>query len=123
IHMPRGSSVEAQGAAEPSAHDLDQFWVGTVLPYLERMGCDGRVGRHSLPLARQLGYEALRIDYVVVDTERVERALFAAIFRAWKDGYAQPLAESSGRPAVEVAACFDQMIQAIEDPQQYVVWQ
>lgn len=31
------------------ARDPDRFWVDTVLPYLESIGCDGRIGRHTPP--------------------------------------------------------------------------
>jgi ubiquinone/menaquinone biosynthesis C-methylase UbiE len=110
LRMPRG------------ARDPDRFWVGTVLPYLESIGCDGRIGRHSPPLLERRGYTYLSVDYVIVDTLRVPRTTFAGILRAWRDGYVEPLAEASGRAPDDVRADFDAMIAAIETPLQYVVW-
>jgi ubiquinone/menaquinone biosynthesis C-methylase UbiE len=111
MRMPRG------------ARDPDRFWVDTVLPYLESIGCDGRIGRHTPALVTARGYLDLAIDYVIVDTLRVARATFAGILRAWRDGYVEPLAQASGRADDDVRADFDAMIAAIETPPQYAVWQ
>jgi ubiquinone/menaquinone biosynthesis C-methylase UbiE len=107
----------------PSAlGDPDGFWQRTVLPFMASLRCDGRIGRHSAPMVRALGYRDLRVDYVVVDTERVPRATFAGILRAWGDGFAPALAEAGGRPLAEVAGVFAAMADAIEAPGTYAVW-
>jgi ubiquinone/menaquinone biosynthesis C-methylase UbiE len=106
-----------------SAGDPDAFWQDAVLAFLTRIGCDGRVGRHSPPLLQGLGYRDVRMDYVVVDTERVPRATFAGILRAWDDGFSAALAEASGRPLAQVHAQFEAMAAAIETPPNYAVWQ
>ena len=110
MRMPRG------------ARDPDRFWVGTVLPYLESVGCDGRIGRHSPPLLIERGYAELAVDYVIVDTVRVPREIFAEILVAWRDGFAEVLASSSGRELGDVRADFDSMIEAIRTPPGYAVW-
>ena len=101
LRMPRG------------ARDPDHFWVGTVLPYLESIGCDGRIGRHSATLVAQRGYRDLAVDYVIVDTERVPRDVFAGLLIAWRDGFAPTLAAASGRALDAVAADFDAMIEDV----------
>ena len=85
LRMPRG------------LRDPDKFWVGTVLPFLESIGCDGRIGRHTPPLLHERGYTGIAVDYIIVDTLRVPRETFAGILHAWRDGYAEPLAQASGR--------------------------
>ena len=110
LRMPRG------------ARDPDRFWVGTVLPYLESIRCDGRIGRHTPPLLEERGYTDIAADYVVVDTLRVPRAVFGGILRAWRDGYVDPLAQASGRDPDDVREDFDAMIASIETPPQYAVW-
>ena len=110
MRMPRG------------ARDPDRFWVGTVLPYLESVRCDGRIGRHSPPLLIERGYTELAVDYVIVDTMRVPRETFAEILVAWRDGFAEALASSSGRELGDVRADFDSMIEAIRTPPGYAVW-
>jgi ubiquinone/menaquinone biosynthesis C-methylase UbiE len=110
LRMPRG------------ARDPDRFWVGTVLPFLESQGCDGRVGRHSPALCAERGYVDIAVDYIVVDTLRVPREVFAGIITAWRDGYVEPLAQASGRDAADVCADFDAMITDISTPPHYAVW-
>lgn len=101
----------------------DDFWQRTVLEYMASVGCDGRIGRHTPPLVRALGYLDLRVDFVVVDTERVPRATFAAILRAWGDGFSAALAEASGQPEASVRARFEAMAVAVEAPGSYAAWQ
>jgi ubiquinone/menaquinone biosynthesis C-methylase UbiE len=110
-------------APEPQAFDPDRFWTQDALGFLQGIGCDGRVGRHTPALLAQAGYVDIAMDYVTVDTLRVPRATFAGILKAWRDGYVEPLATATGRDAAAVRADFERMIAAIETPPQYVVWQ
>lgn len=116
LHMP----VVAPGGPEP--FDPDRFWNENAIAFLRGIGCDGRIGRHSPPLLETAGYREIAMDYITVDTLRVPRATFASILKAWRDGYAEPLAAASGRPVADVTADFDAMIVAIETPPQYAVW-
>jgi ubiquinone/menaquinone biosynthesis C-methylase UbiE len=111
LHMP------ATGLFDP-----DRFWNENAIPFLQGIGCDGRIGRHSPPLLEQAGYVDVSMDYVIVDTLRVPRETFAGIISAWRDGYAQPLADATGRSAQAVTADFDSMIDAIRTPPAYAVW-
>lgn len=110
LHMPCGQL------------DPDRLWQAGVMPCARATGTDARVGRHSWTLLRELGLEELRVDYVVVDTERVPRATFAAIFESWRDGYTGLLGEKSMLTAYEARALFDQIIDSIRDERQYAVW-
>jgi SAM-dependent methyltransferase len=111
LHMPVSTSF-----------DPDRFWNANAIPFLQGIGCDGRIGRHSPPLLAASGYLDIAMDYVIVDTLRVSRETFGGIIRAWRDGYAQPLADASGRSLEAVTADFDTMIAAIRTPPAYVVW-
>jgi SAM-dependent methyltransferase len=104
------------------ARDPDTFWIGTVLRYLDSIRCDGRIGRHSFGLLQRAGFSDIAVDYVIVDTVRVPRATFAGILVAWRDGYTGVLAAASGRTEDDVRGEFDEIIRAIEDPEQYAVW-
>lgn len=110
LHMPTG------------ALDPDRLWQDGVLPYNRATGTDSRVGRHTWSYLRQLGLTELRVDYVTVDTLRVPRATFAAIFEAWRDGYAAVLGQRSRLTAWEAPALFEQVIASIRDPDSYAVW-
>lgn len=109
-------------ATDP-AFDPDRFWNANAIAFLQGIGCDGRVGRHTPALLGEGGFEDIAMDYVVVDTLRVPRATFAGIITAWRDGYVEPLAAASGREPAAVRADFDRMIAAIATPPSYVVWQ
>jgi len=112
LHMPR------RGERKP-----ERLWIDTALPFLDGTGCDGAVGRHSPALLQEAGYGDITMDYVVVDTLRVPRPIFAGILIAWRDGYVAPLSAASGRSEAEVRADFDAIIQAILTPPHYAVWQ
>jgi SAM-dependent methyltransferase len=115
LHMP---VIERDGRQ----FDPDRFWNENAVAYLHGIGCDGRVGRHSPTLLAQAGYGRIALDFITVDTLRVDRGTFAGIMRAWRDGYSQVLAEASGRNVLEVTADFDTIIMAIETPPYYAVW-
>jgi SAM-dependent methyltransferase len=80
------------------------------------------VGRDTFEILERLGLADIAVDYVVVDTIRVPREIFAEIFVAWRDGYTEPIAEYSRWTSGEVRAYFEQMIADIRDPHRYAVW-
>lgn len=121
LRMPRHLAASAP-RGNAGDFDPDRFWVDHALPYLESVGCDGRIGRHSPPLLEQRGYTGLAVDYVVVDTLRVPRETFANILIAWRDGFAPVLAETTRRPLADVRADFDTMIADVATPPNYAVW-
>ena len=120
----RGTSAPAGRTRAPAYRDFDpdRFWVDHALPFLESIGCDGRIGRHSPPLLETRGYGDLTVDYLIVDTVRVPRETFANILVAWRDGFAPVLAETTGRPLADVRADFDTMISDVATPPNYAVW-
>ena len=93
-----------------------------MIPFTHATGTDARVGRRTWSLMNALGFEDLHVDYIVVDTIRVPRATFAAIIAAWRDGYTEALARHTALGVDEIRALFDAVVDAIGDPQQYVVW-
>jgi ubiquinone/menaquinone biosynthesis C-methylase UbiE len=102
--------------------DPDRFWRDHAVAFLESTGCDGRIGRHSPTLLQRAGYERIAADYLIVDTLRVPRPTFAGIIAAWCDGYAEVLAQASGRSVEAVTADMNRLVQAIETPPYYAVW-
>jgi hypothetical protein len=115
LHMP---VIERDG----SRFDPDRFWNANAVAYLRSIGCDGRIGRHSPALLERAGYQWIALDYIIVDTLRVDRPTFAGIMRAWRDGYSEVLAEASGRSVEEVTADFNTIVDSIETPPHYAVW-
>jgi len=107
---------------EPRTLDADDFWSICPKRFGEAMGTDLHVGRRTYRLLRQLGLRNVTVDYLVVDTLRVPRATFAAIWEAWRDGYAEAIAEHTPMTREQFLAHFDDMLATIRDPEGYGVW-
>jgi hypothetical protein len=54
---------------------------------------------------------------------RVPRQTLADLMVAWRDGYSVPLARHGDMDYADVVAHFDAVIDAIHDPNEYVLWQ
>ncbi len=107
---------------EQGGLDLREFWHVTPAAFGAAMGTDLYAGRHSFGHLTRLGLEQITIDYVIVDTVRVPREVFAAMFEAWRDGYVEPIGQHTPCSSEAARACFDQMIAHVRDPQRYAVW-
>ena len=103
--------------------DPDRLWQLDVVAHTRLTGTDARIGRRTLPMLRALGLDHVSIQYLVLDTERVPREVLAGIIEAWRDGYAEVLAQSSGSSPTEVRALFDAALGTLRDPEGYAVWQ
>jgi SAM-dependent methyltransferase len=106
----------------PRGLDADELWDVAPRQFGRATGTDMHVGRRTHSLLRQLGMLEIVVDYVIVDTLRVPRATFAAIWQAWCDGFAEPIGERSSIPAARIRAHFADMIETIRDPDGYGVW-
>src|SRR5688500_10611259 len=102
--------------------DPDVFWRKGPVEFALRTGTDARIGRRTWTLMRAAGLIDVRVDYVVVDTLRVPRRVFADIITAWRDGYVDVMATSEF-PAPAVRQHFDEIIESILNPEHYAVWQ
>ena len=100
----------------------DEMWQVAPVKFGEKTNTDLFIGRHAYRHLVELGFQEITMDYVVVDTMRVPREIFAAILEAWRDGYVQPVSEVTGWPPERVRGYFDQMITNIRDPEGYAVW-
>ena len=88
----------------------------------KQTGTDLYVGRRAFTWLRELGLADVRVDYAIVDTQRVPRETLAEIFVAWRDGYSHIIAEHTELSAAEVAAGFEAIVACCRDPNGYVVW-
>ena len=104
------------------APGIREFWQEAPGTLGAKTGTDLFVGRHAWSHFTALGFEDVTVDYVVVDTVRVPRETFAAIFTAWRDGYVDAMAELTGSTREEVLDLFDRTIASIRDPRRYAVW-
>jgi len=130
IRVTRGGGVvhlvaEDYGMMHFHSHraDLDRFWLDGPVTFARRTGTDLRSGRRMYTIMRKAGLTDVRVNYVVIDTLRVDREIFADIWVAWRDGYARAIARETTLVLDDVLAAFNDMINAIRDPDGYAVWQ
>jgi ubiquinone/menaquinone biosynthesis C-methylase UbiE len=107
----------------PTPGGSDDFWQRFPPVYGRAVGCDLHVGRKAFTMLSEVGLSDIAVDYVVVDTLRVPRETFARIWEAWRDGYADALAEHAGVPREEVVRRWNEMIACVRDPLGYALWQ
>src|SRR6187549_1805320 len=101
--------------------DPDILWRKGPVEFSERTGTDSRIGRRAWTMLRAAGLVQVRVDYVVVDTLREPRRVFADIITAWRDGYVDALVTPDW-PAGTVRQHFDEVIGSILNPEHYGVW-
>jgi SAM-dependent methyltransferase len=108
--------------AGPARLDVATFWRSAPRAYERAAGIDLHIGTHVRAHLRALPVDDIQHDYVMVDTQRVPRETFAAIFEAWRDGYADTLAGFLGWPVEKARDHFDATIECIRDPDRYALW-
>ena len=105
-----------------AALDPRDFWNAAPAAFGAATGTDLFIGRNAFGILAAAGLEKITVDYIVVDTVRVPRETFAAIIEAWRDGYAESIAQFTPITRESAIAYFDQMIANIRDPRGYAVW-
>jgi ubiquinone/menaquinone biosynthesis C-methylase UbiE len=104
------------------ALDPRELWHVAPPSFEAATGTDLYIGRNAFGILAALGLEQITIDYIVVDTLRVARGTMAAIFEAWRDGYAESIGEFTPISRESALAYFNQMIANVRDPRGYAVW-
>ncbi len=107
----------------PTALDSDGFWQRIPPLYAKAVGCDLHVGRKMFTYLAELGMRDIRADYLVLDSLRVPREVFARIWEAWRDGYTDSIVEYTGVSRDEVERRWQEMIACARDPKGYALWQ
>jgi SAM-dependent methyltransferase len=107
---------------EPGMLDPDEFWLEGPRRFGSATGTNMRIGRATYGILQRLGLSNIKIDYVIIDPLRVPRELFAAIWKAWRDGYADAVSAHTSISREAFLAHFEDMIATIERPDGYGVW-
>jgi SAM-dependent methyltransferase len=102
--------------------DPEAFWGVIPARFAAADGIDMFIGRNVYGHLRRLGLTEITVDFVVVDTLRVPRETFAAIWEAWRDGYSATAARMLGVEEPEARAMFDDQIATIRHPERYAAW-
>ncbi len=104
------------------ALDPREFWHVAPPSFEAATGTDLFIGRNAFGILAAMGLEEITVDYVIVDPLRVARETMAAIFEAWRDGYAEAIGELTPVSAEAALSYFEQMIANVRDPRGYAVW-
>jgi ubiquinone/menaquinone biosynthesis C-methylase UbiE len=107
----------------PTRLDVDRFWIDGPPAYGAALGTDLHIGRTAYGRLKALPVEEIAQHYVVVDTLRVPRETFAAIWEAWRDGYVDAIGTHTRFTSEEARALFEYMLACIRNPEGYAVWQ
>jgi SAM-dependent methyltransferase len=102
--------------------DPRELWHVAPPSFEAATGTDLYIGRNAFGILAALNLEQVSVDYVIVDTLRVARETMAAIFEAWRDGFAEPIGELTPISRESAVAYFNQMIANVRDPRGYAVW-
>jgi hypothetical protein len=100
--------------------DVSSFWHLGPRGFGAATGTDLHIGRNAYGHLRKLAVDDIRVQYAIVDTDRVPRDTFAAIFTAWRDGYADDIAAHLGWSPANVRAQFDATIECVRSG--FAVW-
>ena len=106
--------------AAPARLDVGSFWHVAPRVFGKATGTDLHIGRNAYGHLRGLSVADIRTHYAIVDTDRVPRDTFAAIFEAWRDGYAGDIAGYLGWSVADVREQFDATIECVRTG--YAVW-
>ena len=102
--------------------DPRDFWHTVAPSFAAGTGTDLFIGRNTFGILAAMNLEEIKVDFVVVDTIRVPRETFATIITAWRDGYADSIAQLTPFTRESAVQYFNQMIENIRDPRGYAVW-
>lgn len=112
--------IHAAPARPTRGVDVGSFWHVAPRVLAGATGVDTHIGRNIHRHLRGLPLDDIRIDYAIVDTQRVPRETFAAIFEAWRDGYTDDISTYMGLPPADVRDHFDATIECVRTG--YAVW-
>ncbi len=106
----------------PTQLDTDDFWRRGPWTFGDAIHNDLRIGRKMHAVLRELGFEDVTVDYLTVDTIRVDRAHLIQIWEAWRDGYTETVAEHSPMSVAEIRAHWTDMLDCLRNPEGYALW-
>ena len=106
----------------PGSDELDQFFHVEGVRAGRKAGGNIMQGRTMPSLLASWGCADVALDYLCIDTLRVDRGLLAEIFIHWRDGFVEWISSNAGVNSGEVRARFDDMIACARGPESYAAW-
>lgn len=106
----------------PTRRDTDEFFREYGGKAAATSGSNLRHGRTMPSELAALGCADLEVNYLCIDTLRVDRNLLAEIFVHWRDGFERWISSNSGYQLEDVRDRFNDMIECTMREDGYSVW-
>ncbi len=106
----------------PTRFDTDEFFGVYGGKAAAKAGSDLRHGRKMPAVLASLHCSDIEVNYLCIDTLRVNRNLMAEIFVHWRDGFEEWISTNSGKPLEDVRNRFNDMIECTKSENGYAVW-
>ena len=100
------------------SRDLFTWAAPSILP----TGTDLYHGRRAYRDLLRAGFQDVRVSPLFADVSNTPREPLSRMFRFWRDGYVDWIAEQTGASPRHVRARFDGIIRAVEDESRYACW-
>ena len=106
----------------PSRHDLDEFFHVYGVRAGRKAGSNILQGRTMPPLLASLGCAGIGLEYLCIDTLRVDREVLAEIFVHWRDGFEEWMSTNAVLSREEVRDRFNDKAECARGPASYAGW-
>ncbi len=106
----------------PTKYDADEFWREYAWRAAEKAGSNLRQGRTMPAVLASLQCDEIKVDYLTIDTLRVDRSLLAEVFTYWRDGFDQWINKYAGHSLEDVRKRFNDLIECCLKEDGYAVW-
>lgn len=106
----------------PTKYDMDEFFGVYGGRASAKAGSDLRHGRKMPAILASLKLEDIEMNYLCIDTLRVDRELLAEMFVHWRDGFEEWISTNSGAPLEDIRARFNDMIECARSKEGYAAW-
>lgn len=106
----------------PTEYDADEFWHKYVMKAGNASGSNLRQGRTMPAVLASLHCSEIEVNYLCIDTLRVERNLLADIFMHWRDGFERWISTYAECPLDEVHKRFNDIIDSTRKSTSYAAW-
>jgi SAM-dependent methyltransferase len=106
----------------PTKYDMDEFFGVYGGRASAKAGSDLRQGRKMPAILASLKLEDIQVNYLCIDTLRVDRNILADIFVHWRDGFEEWISMHSGTPLEDVRSRFNDMIECTKAREGYAAW-
>ncbi len=106
----------------PTKYDADEFWHEYACRAAEKAGSNLRQGRTMPAVLASLHCDEIKVDYLTIDTLRVDRSLLAEVFTHWRDGFDHWIHTYAGHSLEDVRNRFNDLIECCLKEDGYTLW-